>query len=108
MKNNELLLLNTEDKGKYISAKRIDGLDIFLDKDGSQESFLLNHIRMTAPKDEVILAVGLIRGLQIARSYAKKTGETMIFKKIQKQIEQVCFNYACEGIENDNETTDTE
>ena len=93
MKNNELLLLNTEDKGKYISAKRIDGLDIFLDKDGSQESFLLNHIRMTAPKDEVILAVGLIRGLQIARSYAKKHNQTMTLNKIQKIIENVCLDY---------------
>lgn len=59
-----------------IRVKRQDGFIVFLDKvkrnDPDKDLLLmLNKIRLTAPKQEVIMAVGLVRGVQIARNYAK-------------------------------------
>jgi len=47
-------------------------LEVFFDKGGDELDQWLNEIRMNGSKSEVIQAVGLVRGFQIARSYAKR------------------------------------
>ena len=58
--------------GKRIQAVRQDGLTIFLDRDSDDTSQLLNRIRLFAPSEQVLHAVGLIRGFQVSISYAKR------------------------------------
>lgn len=61
-------------KGK-IRVTRKDGFIVFLDKVNKNDPdakllLMLNKIRLTKKPDEVIMAVGLVRGVQIARNYA--------------------------------------
>jgi len=60
--------------GKFVSATRKDGLEVFFDLDDSELTKMLNEVRATAPAEQVILMVGLARGMQIANCYAKKQG----------------------------------
>lgn len=58
-----------------ITLVRPDGLRVHLDKikkDHPDKKLLLmlNRIRLTAKPEEVIMAVGMVRGIQIARNYA--------------------------------------
>jgi len=58
-----------------ITLVRPDGLRVHLDKikrDNPDKKLLLmlNRIRLTAKPEEVIMAVGMVRGIQIARNYA--------------------------------------
>jgi hypothetical protein len=64
-------------RAKYVEAKRKDGLVIFLDNvsgDDADKDILtvLNYIRMTAKPQDVIMAVGMVRGVQVARNYAER------------------------------------
>lgn len=58
--------------GKQIQAVRHDGLTIFLDRESDDTSQLLNRIRLFAPAEQVLHAVGLVRGFQVSISYAKR------------------------------------
>ena len=81
-------LTTIEDKGKYIEAIRNDGLTIFLDKSTDRISKFLNNVRLTGTKEQVIMSVGLVRGLQIARNYAKKHNEDLNdFENVIKSYE---------------------
>lgn len=73
--NNDVTIIR--ERAKYTEAKRKDGLVIFLDhvtgNDVDKELLtILNHIRVSAAPQEVVMAVGMIRGIQIARGYAEK------------------------------------
>lgn len=73
--NNDVTIIR--ERAKYTEAKRKDGLVIFLDhvtgNDADKEIVtILNHIRVSASQSEVVMAVGMIRGVQIARGYAEK------------------------------------
>ena len=59
---------------KYITARRTDGLTVFLDRDSSPEIDALNKIRLTGTKEEVIISVALMRFKQIAACYARREG----------------------------------
>lgn len=62
---------------KFAEVLRADGLTVFLDKyesDSEDARILeqLNYVRLHAAPDDVIMFVGMVRGLQIARSYSRK------------------------------------
>ena len=62
---------------KFAEVLRADGLTVFLDKyesDSEDARILeqLNYVRLHAAPDDVIMFVGMVRGLQIARSYSSK------------------------------------
>ncbi len=66
-------------RAKYIEAERPDGLIVFLDvisekmpKVEADTLRILNAIRVMGKREDVILAVGMVRGMQIARGYAKR------------------------------------
>ena len=64
-------LTNVIDRGKFVEAVREDGLKVFFDKQDDKLSQFLNSIRQTGTKQQVVMAVGMVRGLQIAQSYAR-------------------------------------
>lgn len=56
---------------RFVHAKRADGLEIFLDRieDGTPHADLLewlNQVRLVGDKHDVVMAVGMVRGIQIA------------------------------------------
>lgn len=63
---------------KYVEARRPDGLIVFLDvidetSPDAQILKMLNAVRIMAKsKADVILAVGMVRGLQVARGYSER------------------------------------
>lgn len=66
----DLRIISTS--GKQVQAIRHDGLTIFLDRQSDEASRVLNRIRLFAPADQVIHAVGLFRGFQVSIAYAKR------------------------------------
>lgn len=69
-------LHSIQENRKYVSGYRADGLKVFLDKYDSDDEDkalldMMNKIRCTGTKEQVILAVSLLRATQIARSYAR-------------------------------------
>lgn len=60
---------------------RDDGLKVFLDNKKDNLSLWLNDVRHYGTKKQVILAVGFIRGLQIAMNYAEKYGDDLELKE---------------------------
>ena len=64
-------IIDQPDNNGNIVVKRPDGFTVFLnDSDDS----MINYIRLHAEKKDVIMAVGLYRGMQIAENYKKKYG----------------------------------
>ena len=65
-------------RAKYVEAERPDGLIVFLDvidetSPDAQILKMLNAVRIMAKsKADVILAVGMVRGLQVARGYSER------------------------------------
>lgn len=57
---------------KYIEVIRPDKLVIFLDRQKSPLNDLANRIRIFAPKESVVLCVGIIRGVQISLNYSRR------------------------------------
>jgi len=66
--NKDIEILKVEET--YIKAIRQDGLKVFFDRKSDKISLWLNQIRHNGTKEQVIVAVGLARGLQIAKKYA--------------------------------------
>jgi len=67
------------ERAKYVEAVRPDGLHVFFDVISDKTPHLeaqtlrmLNAVRMHGKKADVIAAVGMVRGLQIARDYANR------------------------------------
>lgn len=54
---------------KNIEVKRSDGFTVFLNE---LDDPSINYIRLHADKKDVMMAVGLYRGMQIAQNYKKK------------------------------------
>ena len=65
--------------GQNIAVKRPDGLVVFL---SPKDDALINRIRLNEPNAyNVMLAVGLYRGLQIANSYKNAHGQDFEWSK---------------------------
>lgn len=75
------------DRGRYLEAVRPDGLRVFFDKAEDPISAWLNEIRASGTRTQVIMAVGMARGLQIAQRYARQYGtegdQSLIAAKIE-------------------------
>lgn len=56
---------------RFIEAVRPDGLRVFFDLADDEASRFLNKVRLHAPAEVVLRAVGAIRGLQISQNYAR-------------------------------------
>lgn len=56
----------------YIECVRPDGLRVFFDSGNDEVSRTLNRIRSLGTPEEVVKAVGIVRGMQIALNFAKK------------------------------------
>lgn len=67
-----------EQNSKFIKARRPDGLVVFFDLLPNELNLALNHIRVHGSQEEVILAVGFVRGIQIASNYAKAYGSEFL------------------------------
>lgn len=52
-----------------VEVERPDGLHVFLSR---HDPIRLNRIRLRGRKEEVIYAVGMFRGMQIAQNYAQR------------------------------------
>ncbi len=57
---------------KYIEVIRPDNLVVFLDRQKSPLNELANRIRILAPKESVVMCVGIVRGVQISLSYSRR------------------------------------
>lgn len=64
----DIIILKVEET--YVKAIRKDGLKIFFDRKTDKLSTWLNNVRIHGTRREVIMAVGFVRGMQIAANYA--------------------------------------
>lgn len=76
----------------FVQVLRGDGFTVFLDKyepgDANAEIYeLLNYARVNAEPDDVILMVGIVRGLQIAKSYRDR--ERVQSEKLDKILSAI-------------------
>ena len=78
--------LETIDRGKYLEATRKDGLKIFLDKNNDILNTTLNEVKRCGSREQVFVATGLIRGLQIAKNYAEKHGTKADMQVVENLI----------------------
>ena len=58
-------------ESRFVEAVRSDGLRVFFDLSDDLASQFLNQVRLTAPAEVVLRAVGTVRGLQISQNYAR-------------------------------------
>lgn len=77
----------------HVCVTRPDGFTVFLDKvhpadRDARHLLALNKLRLTGGRDAVILAVGLFRGYQIARSYAESHSHG-VSNELLKKIEML-------------------
>ncbi|MBX3722396.1 MAG: hypothetical protein KF713_11210 [Turneriella sp.] len=86
MTNTDVEITVKKDFGRYLQAYRSDGLEIFMDKSNDDLSIWLNSIRRAAPRKTVFYAVGMARGLQIARAYAAQYGTAEELQEIESEI----------------------
>lgn len=82
----------TRETKTFLEVRRSDGFTVFLDKydEGDPNAEMYEHLnaaRMTADPEDVILMVGIIRGLQIAQSYHKR--ENIESEKLNKWISAI-------------------
>jgi hypothetical protein len=82
---------SVREHGKYIEARRPDGFTIYLDRVNPRDPdysllTLLNEIRLRGTPEQVVIAVGLVRGIQIARSYAAKQPDKVNVQQVMKTL----------------------
>ena len=82
----EIQIVLQKDKGRFIEALRSDGLTVFFDKSPDALSEWLNIVRKHCTRAQVFMAVGMVRGLQIAANYAEKHGTDEDRQTIKNQI----------------------
>jgi len=57
---------------RCVEVERPDGFTVFFDRQRDKYSVKLNQIRLNAEPEEVIIAVGLVRGMQISERFRQK------------------------------------
>lgn len=80
-------LESINDRGKYVEAKRKDGLTVFFDKGDDAITKALNEIRLNADRKAVFRAFTILRGLQLARSYIQKHGTELELAEHDRDID---------------------
>ena len=81
------------DKGRYIEVTRKDGFKVFLDKTDEPMVKSLNETRLEEEPCEVVLAVGMVRGLQIAMNYAERYLSKEDQQKIKKEAVSIAYRF---------------
>lgn len=66
-------IIRITDKGQ-VEIKRPDGFIVFLD---SSDADPINYVRLHASIKDVIMTVGIYRGLQIAQNYKRKYADNL-------------------------------
>jgi len=69
---------------------------VFLDEETSDTAEMLNRIRQEAPPEIVILAVSLVRGLQVGINYSKKYAPHLTYEieeQLTKLLSDACGKY---------------
>lgn len=77
---------------KFVEVRRGDAFTVFLDKydESSPDAELLGYLnaaRLHADPEDVILLVGIVRGLQISRVYAAR--ESVAAEKILRRVDAI-------------------
>ncbi len=80
------------DRGKFIEARRKDGLTVFFDKDTDPLATALNAIRAHGSRKAVWRAFTILRGLQITRSYMRKHGTEQELAELEQDIDHFLDN----------------
>lgn len=57
---------------RCVEVERPDGFTVFFDRRRDKYSVRLNQIRLNGAPEEVIIAVGLVRGMQISERFRQK------------------------------------
>jgi len=70
---------------QLIEAVRPDGLHVFFDRKRDDLSQFLNYVRVHGTTDDVVMAVGMVRGFQISLNYAERYSPETI-KLIEEHI----------------------
>lgn len=69
---------------------------VFLDEETNDTVKLLNRIRQEAPPEVVIMAVSLVRGLQVGINYSKKYAPHLSWEietKLNRLLSEACGKY---------------
>lgn len=85
-------LATITDRGKYVEAKRKDGLTVFFDKGDDALTKALNEIRLNGDRKVVFRAFTIMRGLQLARSYIQKHGTEQELAEHDQDIDHFLDN----------------
>lgn len=72
-----------------ITKKRNDGLTVFIEESENPLIQKLNQVRINGSRMDVYKAVGIVRGVQIALSYAKKHGTEEEVKQLESEIKNI-------------------
>lgn len=80
------------DRGKYVEAKRKDGLTVFFDKGDDPITQAMNEIRLNGSRLAVFRAFTILRGLQLARSYIQKHGNELELAQHDQDIDHFLDN----------------
>lgn len=85
-------LATITDRGKYVEAKRKDGLTVFFDKGDDALTKALNEIRLNGDRKAVFRAFTIMRGLQLARGYIQKHGTEQELAEHDQDIDHFLDN----------------
>ena len=72
-----------------LTKKRDDGLKVFIEASECPLIQQLNEIRINGSRMDVFKAVGIVRGVQIALSYAKKHGTDDEVQQLEGEIKKI-------------------
>jgi len=75
------------DRGKFIEARRKDGLVVFFDKDTDPLATALNAIKAHGSRKAVFRAFAVLRGLQLTRAYMRKYGTELELAELEQDID---------------------
>ena len=78
------------DRGRFVQAKRPDGLMVFFDIASDEISKCLNHVRAYGTRMDVYDAIWILRGAAISLNYAKRHGTQCEVDFINAKIRTLC------------------
>ena len=81
------------DRRVVVVHHRGEGFKVFLDEETNETARMLNQIRLHASPEVVIMAVSLVRGLQVGINYSKKYAPHLTFE-IEQQLTKL-LSEAC-------------
>ena len=95
---NEILASGAEiirETNKFAHVKRADGMNVFLDKFDPSDEFAealakLNHVRLHGSREEVVMMLVLLRGVQVGKNYCRREAlEMPILDRVLKSLPNI-------------------